>query len=149
MQGSFKRKHHLIDDYGLINKITFEELEENPLELYLIHIDLVKNNVYNDDKKRFIKWLKLIGAKDMVEMSNIAEGDKNMEQVVKFMKSFVNDEEVLDIYDKINDVKYYVKEEGMAEGKKETAKNLLQMGLSKEDISKATGLSLNEINVLN
>ena len=33
--------------------------------------------------------------------------------------------------------------------KKETAKNLLQIGLSKEDISKATGLSLNEINVLN
>ena len=86
-------------------------------------------------------------------MSNIAEGDKNMEQVVKFMKSFVNDEEVLDIYDKINDVKYYAKEEGlaegMAEGKKETAKNLLQMGLSKEDISKTAGLSLNAINVLN
>ena len=37
----------------------------------------------------------------------------------------------------------------MAEGKKETAKNLLQMGLSKEDISKTAGLSLNEINVLN
>ncbi len=44
-------------------------------------------------------------------MSKIAKEDKNMEQAVKFMRSFVNDEEVLDIYDKINDVKYYAKEE--------------------------------------
>ena len=107
-------------------------------------------------------------------MNNIAEGDKNMEQVVKFMKSFVNDEEVLDIYDKINDVKYYAKEEGLAEGhaegkaeglaqghaeglaeghakgiaenKKETAKKMLEKGISIQDISEITGLSLSEIN---
>ena len=49
-------------------------------------------------------------------MSKIAEEDKNIEQVVKFMRDFVNNEEILDIYDKINDVKYYAKEEGRAEG---------------------------------
>ena len=81
-----------------------------------------------------------------------------MEQAVKFMRSFVNDEEVLDIYDKINDVKYYAKEEGHAEGlaeghvkgiaenKKETAKKMLEKGISIQDISEITGLSLSEIN---
>ena len=49
-------------------------------------------------------------------MSKIAEEDKNIEQVVKFMRNFVNNEEILDIYDKINDVKYYAKEEGMLKG---------------------------------
>ena len=94
-------------------------------------------------------------------MSKIAEEDKNIEQVVKFMKSFVNDEEVLDIYDKINDVKYYAKEEGHAEGlaeghvkgiaenKKETAKKMLEKGISIQDISEITGLSLSEIQALN
>ena len=86
-------------------------------------------------------------------MSKIAEEDKNIEQVVKFMKSFVNDEEVLDIYDKINDVKYYAKEEGLDEGiaenKKETAKKMLEKGISIQDISEITGLSLSEIQALN
>ena len=152
MQGSFNRNHHLMDDYCFINKRTLKKLENNPFELFLIHIDLVNDNVYNDDEKRFIKWLKLIKAKDMVEMSKIAKGDKNMEQAVKFMRSFVNDEEVLDIYDKINDVKYYAKEEGLAEGlvkgKRETAKKMLEKGLSIKDISEITGLSLSEINSL-
>ena len=90
-------------------------------------------------------------------MSKIAKGDKNMEQAVKFMRSFVNDEEVLDIYDKINDVKYYAKEEGLAEGhakgiaenKKETAKKMLEDGLDINQIAKYTGLSLSEIQALN
>ena len=83
-------------------------------------------------------------------MSKIAKGDKNIEQVVKFMRDFVNNEEILDIYDKINDVKYYAKEEGYTEGiaesKKETAKKMLEKGISIQDISEITGLSLSEIN---
>lgn len=37
---------------------------------------------------------------------------------------------------------------GLAEGKLETAKNLLQLGLSIEDIAKATGLTVQEIQAL-
>ena len=86
-------------------------------------------------------------------MSKIAEEDKNIEQVVKFMRNFVNNEEILDIYDKINDVKYYAKEEGYTEGiaerKKETAKKMLQNGYDINQVVKYTGLSLNEIKELN
>lgn len=40
-------------------------------------------------------------------------------------------------------------EKGIKEGIKSTAKNLLSMGLDKESISKATGLSISEINEIN
>ena len=95
----------------------------------------------------------------------ISEGDEVMEQTLQFMEDFLNDEEIRDVYDKINDVERYAKEEGHATGHAEglaqglakgehqekikTAKNLLQMGLSKENISKATGLSMKQINALN
>ena len=40
------------------------------------------------------------------------------------------------------------REEGILEGKQETAKNLKGMGLSPENISQATGLSISEIEEL-
>lgn len=40
------------------------------------------------------------------------------------------------------------KEEGRAEGKEETARNLKKMGVSLEIISKATGLSIEKIEAL-
>ena len=40
------------------------------------------------------------------------------------------------------------REEGMAIGKAEVAMNLLKMGMSATDISKATGLSIEQINAL-
>ena len=40
------------------------------------------------------------------------------------------------------------KQEGLIEGKKEVAKNLLSLGISIDDISKATGLSVEEIKKL-
>ena len=81
----------------------------------------------------------------MVEKSKIAEEDKNIEQVVKVMRNFVNNEEILDIYDKINDVKYYAREEE----KKEIAKKMLQNGYDINQIVKYTGLSINVIKELN
>ena len=107
----------------------------------------------------------------------IAEGDEVIEQTLKFMEDFLNDEEIRDVYDKINDVERYAKEEGIAQGKAEgiaqgkaegkaeglaqgraegeqqerikTAKNMLRDGLNINNISKYTGLSLSEINALN
>ena len=96
-----------------------KSLEDECLEMYLIRLDLVKKKVYNGTETRFIKWLKFIGAKDVLEMSKIAKGDEVMEQTLKFMEDFLNDEEIRDVYDKINDVERYAKEEGIAQGKAE------------------------------
>ena len=52
-------------------------------------------------------------------MKKISEGDEVMEQTLQFMEDFLNDEEIRDVYDKINDVERYAKEEGIAQGKAE------------------------------
>ena len=162
---NYHDNNELVNDYGFINKVSLRSLEDECLEMYLIRLDLVKKKVYNDTEERFIKWLRFIGAKDVLEMSKIAEGDEVMEQTLKFMEDFLNDEEIRDVYDKINDVERYAKEEGHATGHAEglaqglakgehqekikTAKKMLQDGLNINNISKYTGLSLSEIKALN
>lgn len=78
------------------------------------------------------------------EMRNIAKGDEVMEQALEFMEEFLNDEEIRNVYDKINDVKYYAKKEE----KVETAKNMLKKGFPLQEISEITNLSIKEINDL-
>ena len=67
-----------------------------------------------------------------------------MEQALKFMEEFLNDEEIRNVYDKINDVERYAKREGITK----IAKNMLEMNFSMEDIAKATGLSIKEVEAL-
>ena len=129
MKGNYNfNNFYLINDYGLV----------------MIRLDLVKEKVYNDNSERFIKWLKLINTESLEEMRNIAKGDEVMEQALEFMEEFLNDEEIRNVYDKINDVKYYAKKEE----KVETAKNMLKKGFSLQEISEITNLSINEINDL-
>ena len=129
MKGNYNfNNFYLINDYGLV----------------MIRLDLVKEKVYNDNNERFIKWLKLINTESLEEMRKIAKGDEVMEQALEFMEEFLNDEEIRNVYDKINDVKYYAKKEE----KVETAKNMLKKGFSLQEISEITNLSINEINDL-
>ena len=128
--------------------------------MYLIRIDLVRDIVYNLNETRFIKWIKLIKAGGIEEMKKIAEEDEekiaeedeDLKRVVKFMEEFVNDEEVRALYDKINDVERVALDKGKAEGESmgilKTAKNLIKMNFSINDIEKATGLSKKEIEAL-
>ena len=129
MKGNYNfNNFYLINDYGLV----------------MIRLDLVKEKVYNDNNERFIKWLKLINTESLEEMRKIAKGDEVMEQALEFMEEFLNDEEIRNIYDKINDVKYYAKKEE----KVETAKNMLKKGFPLQEISEITNLSIKEINDL-
>lgn len=129
MKGNYNfNNFYLINDYGLV----------------MIRLDLVKKKVYNDNNERFIKWLKLINTESLEEMRKIAKGDEVMEQALEFMEEFLNDEEIRNVYDKINDVKYYAKKEE----KVETAKNMLKKGFSLQEISEITNLSIKEINDL-
>ena len=68
-----------------------------------------------------------------------------MEQALKFMKRFVNDEKNLSIFDSIKDRERNAKEDGILEEKKKTAKNMLQDDMSINIIMKYTGLSKEEI----
>ena len=129
MKGNYNfNNFYLINDYGLV----------------MIRLDLVKEKVYNDNNERFIKWLKLINTESLEEMRKIAKGDEVMEQALEFMEEFLNDEEIRNVYNKINDVKYYAKKEE----KVETAKNMLKKGFPLQEISEITNLSIKEINDL-
>ena len=147
-----KNNSFLVNRHGFVNCFNYGVLGVKDLEMYNVRLDLVWEKVYNLDKK-FIRWLKLIKGGSVEEMKKIAMNDKEMEAAVKFMEEFLADEEIRNIYDKINDVEYYAKEEGLAEGKRQekikTAKTMLQDGLNINYISKYTGLSLSEIKALN
>ena len=71
-------------------------------------------------------------------MKKISEGDEVMEQTLQFMEDFLNDEEIRDVYDKINDVERYAKEEGIAQGKAEGIAQGKAEGLAQ---GKAEGLA--------
>ena len=157
MKGNYNYNNfYLINDYGFINKLNYGVIKNECLEMYLIRLDLVKENVYNYNEERFIKWLKFINAKDIVEMKEIGNGDERMEQALKFMEEFLNDEEIRNVYDKINDVKRYAKRQGVKEGKAEgrrdekfeIARNMLKINLDITSIMAVTGLTKNEIEAL-
>ena len=156
MEGNYHLNNfEIVNDYGFVNKINYGKTEDEYLQMYLVRLDKVKGIVYTDNKKRFIKWLRFIKAGDLAEMEKIAKGDKNMEQALKFMKRFVNDEKNLSIFDSIKDRERNAREDGILEGRNEehqkllqTAKNLFDMGMPISKIAKATGLSNEEIEEL-
>ena len=131
----------MVNNYGFVNKLNYGVIKDECLEMYLIRLDLVKGKVYNEEEKRFIKWLKIINGKEIEEMREEAKEDEVMERALQFMEEFLADEEIKNVYDKINDVERNAREEE----KMKTAKNLLQLNIAIEDISKATGLSIQEL----
>ena len=149
MKGNYNYNNfYLINEYGFINKLNYGSIKDECLEMYMVRLDLIREKVYNYSDIRFIKWLKLINAKDMLEMKKISEGDEIMEQTLKFMDDFLNDEEIRNVYDKIRDVEYHAKKEGLAEGHANmlnSAKKMLKDDLDIKTIMKYTGLPKEEI----
>ena len=142
MEGNYHLNNfEMVNDYGFINKINYGKIEDEYLQMYLVRLDKIKDIVYTESEKRFIKWLRFIKAGGLEEMEKIAKGDANMEQALKFMKRFVNDEKNLSIFDSIRDRERNAREDE----KKKTAKNLLNMNMSISDIVKVTELSKQEI----
>ena len=79
------------------------------------------------------------------------EGDKIMEELSKQVKKLNQDQDILDVIieneDELIRNTLYEKaiQKGISQGIEQTAKNLLKMKMEIKDISKATGLSIKEI----
>ena len=99
-------------------------------------------------KKRFIKWINLINARDTKEMEAISKGDEVMEETVKYVRRFLNNEDILEKYDKMNTLIDQAEYKGEKLGILKTARNLLKLNVPDKDISTATGLSKEEIEAL-
>ena len=153
MSGNYHLQNvHLVNDYGFVNKVSKGSLEDELLELFLVRLDLVKKNVYNNDETMFEKWVRFIKTNDLEEMENIAKGDQEMEQALKFMKRFVNDEEVQKIYGRMAYERFEGRDEGIEIGReaanREMVKNMLKKGYTVKEIAEITNLSIQEIESL-
>ena len=152
MSGNYhKVKNELVNDYGFVRKISRTIENDECMIMYLVRLDLSDKVLYNNINKRLIRWLKLMKSKSMEEMKEIGKGDKTMEDVIKYVDWFLK-EEGTTFQDKIEYEKAKSEAKGREEGidmeRKETAKNMLQDGMSIKAIMKYTGLSETDISNL-
>ena len=104
-------------------------------------------------QKQIANLLKITSRKKLRE---IAKGDGDLEDMAKIIEDLNEDENLIGLYDKEKMDEWMKKidhnvavKEGLEQGSnnkaKEIAKNMLNMQMSIEDISKATGLSEKDI----
>ena len=137
------------------------KIEKDRLDINYVRIDKVRELGYNEDE--LIKWLRFIAARNFQEREKVAEGDGLFMEFNEWIDTYVNDDVTKEALAKWNqqiEENKQIKiahEQGLKEGlekglKKgieqksiEIAKNLLSMNLPLENISKATGLTKEEI----
>ena len=143
----------LVNTYGFVNEFNYGSKENGEIKMYTVRLDLVKYIVYNGNETRFERWLRFMMANSLEEMKKIAEGDEIMEQALRYMEKFLNDEKIRERYDMANDALYYAKMDGIEEGieqgvKKrnvEIVQKLFNKNISLAEISDIMGLTEKEI----
>lgn len=131
-------------------------VEDYGLEKYKIDLEYIENKYYNNDElTRREKIFLMFKESNREKLKEISKGDKIMDKIYKRLDKLSEDEALSLLYDekereeekKQAEIEY-AEEHGLNKGIKQTAKNLLLMNMKVEDISKATGLSIEEINNL-
>ena len=113
----------------------------------LHYIELPKFNL-NNDKEKLSSWIKFFKGENM---SNLIKENNIFEEVEKRCQSFIDSDPLINAYRKKEWNEYFYKDMMNVELKKrdyDRAKNLKQMNIDNASISKATGLSIDEINKL-
>ena len=145
-------KFHMKNNENIIETETSEK----------IHIDMMKSyNKYlnGEELTKLDKELVILMLDDYLEIKKIAEGDKELMEVSEKLYELTNNIDNIGLYDpekrrkeeealKIEYHSSIAKEEGANNEKKSIAKNLLNMGISKKNVMKATGLSKKQITML-
>ena len=150
MHGNYNYNNFdFVNDYGFINKKNYGVIKDEYLEMYLVRLDLLEELRYTDiNKEKFVRWIRLINAKGVDEMKKIAKGDRIMQETVEFVENFLNSEERLEKYDKINILLSQAEDKGRDEEKITTAKNMLDDGVEISMIMKYTNLPKEKIEAL-
>ena len=131
-------------------------VEDYGLEKYKIDLEYIENKYYNNDElTRREKIFLMFKESNREILKEISKGDKIMDKIYKRLDKLSEDEALSLLYDEKEREEEkrraeieYAEEHGLNKGIKQTAKNLLSMNMKVEDISKATGLSIEEINNL-
>ena len=144
-------------DFILFNDIKdfhscylLKEIKHNKIltEHCMLHyIELPKFNL-NNDKEKLSSWIKFFKGENM---SNLIKENNIFEEVEKRCQSFIDSDPLINAYRKKEWNEYFYKDMINVELKKrdyDIAKNLKQMNIDNASISKATGLSIEEIEKL-
>lgn len=131
----------------------------NILKIYNINIDKCYKFLYNEEKKRkiskAIKWGALFNASIIDEINNILGGvlmyneRKELIKEIKKKDGMFTLENLWDYEAEDKRIENTIRNEGISQGIEQNTKhvilNMLNNNFSYEDISKATGISKNEI----
>ena len=162
-----KEKHPYVSkgSFYLMDKVTNREIKD--FEIYEVYLENYKGIRYNGDNKEEA-YLSLFTANSYEELREIAGDDKEALKIVDELERLGLDDKFGVVYDNeamqkrmintarswgyddgYDDGKTYGLEEGAKAEKLSIAKNLLNIGTSKEDVIKVTGLSVEELEELN
>jgi len=162
IKGNFRRKNpDIINAYTFENVVTKEKIDDGNIEIFLIRFDLMHNMPYNVEEDRFTKWLRIISAKTLEEARVIGKDDEIMENSIKAMESWLADHSGQKAFDEWIEQKVVMAEEkalerglkngleqGLEQGTINTIKDFLKIGISIENVMKATGLTKEQIDNL-
>ncbi len=157
----------LISDFKIRNGIGLIETESSIK--YHINLYKIKEKYYKGEAlTRLEKELLILTLDDYKEILKISEGDEILMEVRDKLYELTNDIDNIGLYDPEKrrkeeeelKIEYHTKlarEEGLEQGiekgaeqrERSIAKNLLEIGISKKDVMKATGLSEKQIAMLN
>lgn len=126
----------------------------------IVQIDKARELGYTNNELE--RWLKFIAAQNNSERANIAKGDELLVELNEWIHKYVADDKMQDELNKwdleIAENKGYEQgviegieqgiEQGVEQNKNEIAKNMLNFNVPIKDISKYTGLAIEEIEKL-
>ena len=142
---------------------THQKVHDDIFEIVHVNMDYFKKVWYHGNIKDENPFFMLLAASNKEELDKISKGDRFMEEISKKVKKLNLDPEivkeiVIENEDEIikNSIYHNGIKEGISQGIKEgisqrnieIAKNLLEMNININDIVKATGLSIKEVNSL-
>ena len=125
------------------------KLLENSFVIKVVQIDKARKLGYTNNVLE--RWLQFIAARNKEERNSIAKGDELLVELNEWIDKYVNDEETREKLNKwdiqiAKSTGYELgKEEGIAQRNVEIAKQMIEANIKIEDISKFTGLSMEEI----
>lgn len=154
IKGNFRKINpNIVNTYTFENIVSKEKIDDGNIEIFLIRFDLLHNMPYNVEEERFIKWLRIISAKSLDEVKIIGKDDEIMENSIRTMESWLSEHSGQKAFDEWTEEIAFKAEEkgikqGLEQGVAQTVKSFLKIGVSTEDVMKATGLTKNQINAL-
>ena len=132
-----KKVHQIYPEYYILKINNFNDVAKDGIDEWIYFLK-------NDEIKDSFNAKGLERAKQMLDVNKMSETEK-----VDYKRHLENQRYTDSLLDSAKfEGKIEGKIEGINEAKIEVAKNLLHLGLSISDISNATGLSEEEINVL-